>query len=62
MKKLKTIRQRKGLSQTELAHAVGVSQNTISQWESGNRSPSISMLKRLAFVLECTADILLEDI
>lgn len=62
MKRLKAIRKQKGFSQSELAKLIGVSQNTISQWENGDRSPSISMLKHLTVILECSADILLEDI
>lgn len=62
MKKLKTIRVQKGFSQSSLAEKLGISQNTISQWESGERAPSVSMLKRLTVILECSADTLLEDI
>lgn len=32
----------------------------ISMWETGDRNPSISMLKKLAEVLGCTADKLLD--
>ena len=62
MRRLKIIRKQKGLSQSELANILGVSQNTVSQWESGDRSPSISILKQLTTILECSADILLEDV
>lgn len=62
LKKLKAIRMQKGFSQSGLAEKMGISQNTISQWENGERAPSVSMLKKLTVILECSADTLLEDI
>ena len=62
MKKLKLIRRKKGLSQAEFAERMGVSQNTISQWESGARIPNAISLKKMAQILECSTDMLLEDI
>lgn len=37
---LKTTRQKLGLSQEDLARAVGVSFATINRWESGKSAPS----------------------
>lgn len=51
-----------GMSQAELAKRLDVSQNTVSQWETGNRKPDIVTLKKLAKILGCTADELLEPI
>ena len=62
MKKLKSIRKQKGFSQVEFAGRMGVSQNTISQWENGSRIPNVISLKKMAQILGCSADILLEDI
>ena len=62
MKKLKLIRRKIGLSQTKFAKLMGVSQNTISQWESGARIPNVVSLKKMAQILECSTDMLLEDI
>lgn len=58
---LKQIRIRKGLTQSELASKCGVTQQAISQYESGYREPNLEMLKKLASALECTVDELLED-
>lgn len=58
--RLKSIRLRRGLSQSMLASRLGVKQNTISGWESGAREPDINMLKRLSHELGCTVDELLE--
>nr|DAE22645.1 MAG TPA: helix-turn-helix XRE-family like protein [Phage sp. ctfRs3] len=41
---------------------MGVSQNTISQWENGARIPNVISLKKMAQILDCSTDMLLEDI
>ena len=51
-----------GMSQSDLAKRLKVSQNTVSQWETGIRKPDIVTLKKLAKILGCTADELLEPI
>lgn len=38
---LREYRKNKGLSQTELAEKIGVSQNTVSSWETGRTEPSM---------------------
>lgn len=62
MTELKRRRTEKNMTQGQLAAAVGVNQNTISNWESGFRKPNIIMLIKLAKIFECTADELLVDI
>lgn len=59
---LKEYRVKKGYTQTQIAKKLGVVPSCVTQWESGVRKPDIVMLKRLAEVLECTADELLEPI
>ena len=44
---VKEIRQTAGLSQTELALAVGVGQSTISHWETGQYSPGFDEVAAL---------------
>ena len=53
MNKLHNMRKSKGLTQTEVAIAVGVKPNTISQYELGKRTPNIHLLKKIAKVLDC---------
>ena len=53
---LKEFRERKGLSQTELANRVGLKQTTISQYETGTRRPNLSIAKKIADVLGMTLD------
>ena len=45
---LKQAREGKGLSQADLADAVGLKQSTISQYENGSRKPSLVKAKRLS--------------
>lgn len=59
---LREYRMQKGYTQTQIAKMLGVVPNCVTQWESGVRKPDIVMLKRLAEVLECTADDLLKTI
>lgn len=61
MDKLKEMREAKNIKQVELADALGVTQGTISQWESGISNPSIDKLKKLAAELDCTIDELIGD-
>ncbi len=56
---LEKIRIQRNLTQKQLGDLLGVSDNTISQWETGSRQPRADMIKRLAHVLICTADELL---
>ena len=57
---ISTCRKKAGLTQVQLAQALGFrSTGTVSQWESGDRSPRASMLPKIADVLGCTIDELL---
>lgn len=59
---LKEIRIARSLTQKALAHLLNVSEPTISQYETGARKPDIVTLKKLAKILGCTTDQLLEPI
>jgi transcriptional regulator with XRE-family HTH domain len=56
---LKNLREVAGLKQSQLAELVNVDQSAVSQWESGTVSPTADNLKKLATVLNCSADELL---
>lgn len=62
MTALHQYRRAKGITQRELANKLGVSQPTITQYETGARKPDIVTLKKLAAILDCTTDQLLEPI
>ena len=56
MNQISKFRKNKKLSQSELAELMNVSQNTISQWEIGIRSPSIKSAIKLAEILDTTVE------
>lgn len=56
---IKRIREEKGLSQEEVAKAVGVSRTLICQIERDIRKPSLAVGKLIADKLECNINDLL---
>ena len=48
--RIRLLRQARGLSQVELAKRLGVTKQSVSNWENDNIQPSIEMLKQLAQV------------
>lgn len=58
-KRIHELRSALGWSQVELARALNVSKQTVSNWENDNIQPSIDMLVRLARVFGVTTDYLL---
>ncbi len=57
---LKTLREQKKVSQTQLAKEIGVSAGNISDWETGRSKPGYAALKELSCFLNVSADYLLE--
>ena len=57
---LREQRKLKGYTQKDVAKALGVKQNAVSQWEKGDRKPTIVNLKKLAVFLDCSLDDLLK--
>lgn len=49
--RLKYMRERRDMTQSELAKRSGVSQSTIAQIESGKKDPSLSTIKKVAEAL-----------
>lgn len=56
---LKIARERKGLSQKDIAEGIGVAKSTYSLYESGNREPNVQTIKKIADMLNVSADELL---
>ena len=56
--RIKELRLELEISQTKLASQIGVASNTLTQYEKGTASPSLTVLVRLAFALNTTTDYL----
>ena len=56
-----TLRTRAGLSQSELAAAIGVSNKAVSNWEVGKAKPSIEVIRKLANLFQLSVDDLLNQ-
>lgn len=50
---IKKMRINRGLSQGQLADLIGVAQQHVSRWETGNHRPSVDVLIKIAEVLNC---------
>lgn len=59
--KIQYYRKQKGLSQEELGQLLTVSRQTVSQWETGQTSPTVDNLMRLKEVLGVSVDALLSS-
>lgn len=59
--RLKRYRKEKNLTQQQLADALGVSNKSVSRWESGGGYPDLPLLVPLAKALGVTADDLLDE-
>ena len=59
---IKALRKRHGVTQQQLAAAIGVRQCAISSYERGTRRPDILLLKRIADYFGVTVDELIADI
>ena len=57
--RLRSIRERRALSQGELAQRTGLRTSAVSHFETGIRKPSFDNLRRLADALDVTTDYLL---
>ena len=57
---IKKLRLAKNLNQVQLAHYLGVTKQSVSNWENNNILPSVDMLRKMAQFFGCSADYLLE--
>lgn len=57
--KIRELRQLKSISQVELANALGVTKQSVSNWENDNIQPSIEMLIKLSKFFGVSTDYLL---
>ena len=59
--KLMRLRKKQGLSQQEVAAALGVSRQTVSNWEAGQGAPALDKAVALAQLYHVTVDELAND-
>lgn len=57
---IQTLRKSRNLNQVQLAKALNVSKQTVSNWENNNIMPSIEMLLSIARYFSVSTDYLLE--
>lgn len=57
--RIRLLRQARNMSQVELANRLGVTKQSVSNWENDNIQPSIEMLMKLASVFSVSTDYML---
>ena len=57
---LKRLRSQKGVTQPQLAEAIGVSKGNVGDWETGKSKPGYQAIVALARYFDVSADYLLE--
>ena len=50
---IRTLRQRKGLTQEQVAQQLGVTYQAVSKWENGTNTPNIALLPEIAVQPGC---------
>lgn len=58
-KRIRELRNIRGISQIQLANKLGVTKQSVSNWENDNILPSIEMLVKIANFFEVSTDYLL---
>ena len=58
-KRIAELRKQEGLTQKQLADKLGVSNKTISKWETGEGFPDITMIPKLSAIFNVSSDYLL---
>ena len=56
VRKIKDLRLKKGYSQEEFAELIGIVVSSVRCMESGSKTPSAGLLKKIAVVLDCAMD------
>ena len=59
--KIKIVRKARGYSQEELGKKVGVTRQTVFDWEKGNYEPNLDSMRFLTQELEVSFDTLLDE-
>lgn len=59
MNRVRELRKKHGLSQSQLAEKLGVHQTAVSQWETGRTDPDIECARKMASIFDVSLDALL---
>ncbi len=59
--KLRTLRERRGLSQRQLGDMLGVTRTHVSRMERGEKTPNVAMVLKVADIFGVTTDQLIRD-
>ena len=57
--RLVELRKERGLTQQQMAEAIGIHVNSLKKYESGQAQPSLEVLKKIALALHVSTDFLL---
>ena len=57
--RLIALRKERGLTQQQMAEAIGIHVNSLKKYESGQAQPSLDVLKKIALALHVSSDFLL---
>jgi len=60
MLKMREFRLKMGFSQAYIAKVLGIPPSTYANWEQGTREPNIDNLAKIAIILDCTVDELID--
>lgn len=58
---LRKYRMENGMTQADLAGKLSISQNAVSQYESGKRTPTVKRLSVIASALDCSVSDIVSD-
>lgn len=50
---IKRIRKQHNMEQSELAKLLGISNKTVSSWETNRTEPKIGMIEKMAIIFDC---------
>jgi transcriptional regulator with XRE-family HTH domain len=59
--KLRTLRNRQGLSLRELGNRLDVSHTFVAQMEKGKKIPNVEMILKISRIFDISTDVLIKD-
>lgn len=59
--KVRSLRKRQGLSQSDLGEELGVAQSFVARVENGRQKPSVDLILKFSYFFQVPADLLMKD-